>query len=102
MRELETEEKRSRESNMSSREKQMCYWGLKFEDYVTRKGSDSHHYTCTFTTLGLWDQPLAMTNNNYYTVETSEQRTHQLGGASHFALCREVVCSSEIQNVLTI
>ena len=39
MRELETEEKKDRERNMSPREKQMCYWGLKFEDYMTRKGN---------------------------------------------------------------
>ena len=37
LRELETEENREREANMSAREKELCYWGLKFEDYMTSK-----------------------------------------------------------------
>ena len=41
LRELDTEEKLHREANMSLREKQMCYWGLKFEDYMTSKGGKS-------------------------------------------------------------
>lgn len=40
LRELDTEEKRRKDANMSLREKQMCYWGLKFEDYMTAKGSN--------------------------------------------------------------
>ena len=37
LQEMETEEKRQREEGMSAREKVMCYWGLKFEDYMTTK-----------------------------------------------------------------
>lgn len=37
--EVETDEKKEREENMSAREKQMCYWGLKFEDYMTQRGN---------------------------------------------------------------
>ena len=35
--EIETYETREREENMSARHQQMCYWGVKFEDYMTSK-----------------------------------------------------------------
>ena len=36
--EIETEESKKREEKMTPREHEMCYWGLKFEDYLTNKG----------------------------------------------------------------
>ena len=38
LREIQTIEGKEREANMSQREKELCYWGLKFEDYMTSKG----------------------------------------------------------------
>ena len=37
--EIETEESKKREERMSPREHEMCYWGLKFEDYLTNRGT---------------------------------------------------------------
>ena len=39
LQEIETEEKRRQEAAMPPQQKATCYWGLKFEDYVTCKGS---------------------------------------------------------------
>ena len=39
LQEIETEEKRRQEAAMPPQQKAACYWGLKFEDYVTCKGS---------------------------------------------------------------
>ena len=36
--EIETEESKQREEKMTPREHKMCYWGLKFEDYLTSRG----------------------------------------------------------------
>ena len=36
--EIETEESKKKEEGMSDKGKEMCYWGLKFEDYVTSRG----------------------------------------------------------------
>lgn len=36
--EIETEESRKREEKKTPREHEMCYWGLKFEDYLTNRG----------------------------------------------------------------
>ena len=36
--EIETEESKQREEKRSPREHEMCYWGLKFEDYLTNRG----------------------------------------------------------------
>ena len=36
--EIETKEKREREANQTPREREMCYWGYKFEDYMTTRG----------------------------------------------------------------
>ena len=36
--EVETEEAREHTRNQTPRMEQMCYWGLKFEDYLTSKG----------------------------------------------------------------
>lgn len=38
LQEIETEEKRRQEATMPPQQKATCYWGLKFEDYVTSKG----------------------------------------------------------------
>ena len=53
LRELETDEKREREASMSSREQEMCYWGYKFEDYMTRKGQTSSFHINTLVVLSL-------------------------------------------------
>ena len=37
--EVETEEAVRREQTQTPRMKEMCYWGVKFEDYVTSAGS---------------------------------------------------------------
>ena len=39
LQELETEEKRESEATMSPQQRATCYWGLKFEEYVTSKGT---------------------------------------------------------------
>ena len=39
LQEIETEEKRRQEAAMPPQQRAACYWGLKFEDYVTSKGS---------------------------------------------------------------
>ena len=36
--EIETEEAKEHTRNQTPRMEQMCYWGLKFEDYITNKG----------------------------------------------------------------
>lgn len=36
--EIETEESRARTARETPREQQMCYWGMKFEDYMTSSG----------------------------------------------------------------
>lgn len=38
LQEIETEEKRRHEAEMPQKQREMCYWGLKFENYVTCKG----------------------------------------------------------------
>ena len=38
LQEVETEEERRQEAAMSPQRRATCYWGLKFEDYVTSKG----------------------------------------------------------------
>ena len=38
LQEIETEEKRQQEAAMPEHQRATCYWGLKFEDYVTSKG----------------------------------------------------------------
>lgn len=38
LQEIETEEKRRQEATMQPQQRATCYWGLKFEDYVTSKG----------------------------------------------------------------
>lgn len=38
LQEIETEEKRQQEAAMPEQQRATCYWGLKFEDYVTSKG----------------------------------------------------------------
>lgn len=37
--EVETEQSKHEEATRSQRLKEMCYWGLKFEDYVTSTGT---------------------------------------------------------------
>ena len=39
LQEIETEEKRRQEAAMPPQQRATCYWGLKFEDYVTSKGT---------------------------------------------------------------
>ena len=39
--EIETEYARERTERQSAREQEMCYWGLKFEDYMTASGGMS-------------------------------------------------------------
>ncbi len=39
--ELETAEARERTARQSGLMKEMCYWGLKFEDYMTTKGDEA-------------------------------------------------------------
>ena len=34
--EVETEEKKAQRLKQSERQKEMCYWGYKFEDYMTK------------------------------------------------------------------
>ena len=36
--EIETEEAKQKTANQTDREKQWCYWGVKFEDYMTVQG----------------------------------------------------------------
>ena len=36
--EIETEEAKRKTANQTPREKQCCYWGVKFEDYMTVTG----------------------------------------------------------------
>ena len=38
LQEIETEEKKRQEASMPPQQRATCYWGLKFEDYVTSKG----------------------------------------------------------------
>lgn len=38
LQEIETEEKRRQEAEMPEKQREMSYWGLKFENYVTCKG----------------------------------------------------------------
>ena len=40
--EVETEASREAEANRTPRMQQMCYWGLKFEDYLTNEGTCIH------------------------------------------------------------
>ena len=40
--EIQTEESINEEASRSERSKQMCYWGVKFEDYVTSTGMEAH------------------------------------------------------------
>lgn len=35
LRQIETEQERQRQLNETPRDKLMCYWGYKFEDYMT-------------------------------------------------------------------
>lgn len=48
--EIETEESRARTARETPREQQMCYWGMKFEDYMTSSGwlliSSLRYSTC--------------------------------------------------------
>ena len=44
--ELETEEAKQEEATRSARMKEMCYWGLKFEDYVTSHGMKMDRSQC--------------------------------------------------------
>ena len=37
--EIETEEAKERTERQTPREQQYCYWGVKFEDYMTVKGT---------------------------------------------------------------
>ncbi len=49
--EVETDEAREAETNRTPRMQQMCYWGLKFEDYLTNEGI---HAPCAYSKL--WGQ----------------------------------------------
>ena len=40
--EIETEEAKERTERQTPREQQYCYWGVKFEDYMTVKGMYVH------------------------------------------------------------
>ena len=47
--EIETEEAKERTERQTPREQQYCYWGVKFEDYMTVKGTQS--CTCSSSVL---------------------------------------------------
>lgn len=49
LQEIEMEEKRQQEARMSPQQRATCYWGLKFEDYVTSKGT--HVYSVLHQSL---------------------------------------------------
>lgn len=38
--EIETEEAKIKTENQTPKQSEMCYWGLKFEDYLTSRGRE--------------------------------------------------------------
>lgn len=51
LQEIETEEKRRQEAAMPPQQRATCYWGLKFEDYVTSKGIIKWNF-CQYPEVG--------------------------------------------------
>ena len=51
LQEIETEEKRRREAEMPEKQREMSYWGLKFENYVTCKGTRNIQQKATWAYL---------------------------------------------------
>ena len=87
MSEVETEEGKDRRRNMEPHHKEMCYWGYKFEDYVTmalrkdvKTAVDEEHDNAA---------PVN-SNEGYITVIRSRLEGHSLVFGAEVDCCTEV------------
>ena len=88
MSEVETEEGKERRQNMDPKHREMCYWGYKFEDYVTtpiRKNGESDG------TEKKEQSPVPVnTNEGFITVTRTRVEGHSLVFGAEVDCCTEV------------
>ena len=88
LQEIETEEKRRQEAIMPPQQRATCYWGLKFEDYVTSRGIYMNQYLWTSNVC----VPIISLIKRHRPYSPIETRNEQLYGVIHFAVNMKNCC----------